>query len=87
MQKVGLSRPEIKKAIHSQILVVFFLPLGMAVVHIAFAFKMITKLLLVMNLTNTTLFAICTLVTIAVFIAIYGIVYLLTAKVYYKIVS
>ena len=87
MQKVGLSRPEIKKAIHSQILVVFFLPLGMAVVHIAFAFKMITKLLLVLSLTNVSLFAICTLGTVAVFAAIYGIVYLLTAKVYYKIVS
>ena len=87
MQKVGLSRPEIKKAIHSQILVVFFLPLGMAVVHIAFAFKMITKLLLVFNLTDVSLFAICTLGTVALFALIYGIVYLLTAKVYYKLVS
>ena len=87
MQKVGLSRPEIKKAIHSQILVVFFLPLGMAVIHIAFAFKMITKLLLIFNLTNVTLFAICTLGTVAVFALIYAIVYFLTAKVYYKLVS
>lgn len=87
MQKVGLSHPEIKKAIHSQILIVFFLPLLMAVVHIAFAFKMITKLLLVLNLTNVPLFAICTLCTVAVFAVIYGIVYLLTAKVYYKLVS
>jgi len=87
MQKVGLSRPEIKKAIRSQVLVVFFLPLGMAVIHIAFAFKMIAKLLLVFNLTNVTLFALCTLGTVAVFAAIYGIVYILTAKVYYKIVS
>ena len=87
MQKVGISHPEIKKAIHSQILIVFFLPLLMAVVHIAFAFKMITKLLLVLNLTNVTLFAICTLCTVAVFAVIYGIVYLLTAKVYYKLVS
>ena len=87
MQKVGLSRPEIKKAIRSQVLIVFFLPLGMAVIHIAFAFKMITKLLLVFNLTNTSLFAICTLGTVAVFAIIYGIVYMLTAKVYYKIVS
>ena len=87
MQKVGLSRPEIRKAIRSQVLVVFFLPLGMAVVHIAFAFKMITKLLLVFNLTNVTLFALCTLGTVALFAAIYGLVYLLTAKVYYKLVS
>ncbi|MFB0921780.1 MAG: ABC transporter permease [Oscillospiraceae bacterium] len=87
MQKVGLSRPEIKKAIRSQVLVVFFLPLCMAVIHIAFAFKMITKLLLVMNLTNVTLFAICTLATVAVFALIYGVVYMLTAKIYYRIVS
>lgn len=87
MQKVGLSRPEIKKAIRSQVLVVFFLPLGMAVVHIAFAFKMITKLLLVFNLTNVTLFALCTLGTVALFAIIYGVVYMLTAKIYYKIVS
>jgi len=87
MQKVGLSRPEIKKAIRSQVLVVFFLPLGMAGVHIGFAFKMITRLLLIFNLTNITLFAACTLGTIAVFALMYGVVYLLTAKVYYKIVS
>ena len=87
MQKVGLSKPEIRKAIRSQVLVVFFLPLGMAVVHIAFAFKMITKLLLIFNLTDITLFALCTLGTVAVFALIYGVVYMLTAKVYYKIVS
>ncbi|MEG1242909.1 MAG: FtsX-like permease family protein [Oscillospiraceae bacterium] len=87
MQKVGLSRPEIKKALRSQILVVFFLPLCMAVVHIGFAFKMIQKLLLVLNLTNVGLFALCTLGTVGVFAIIYGISYLLTAKVYYKIVS
>ena len=87
MQKVGLSKPEIKKAIRSQILVVFFLPLGMAVVHIAFAFKMITKLLLVMGLTNVPLFAVCTVATVAVFAIIYGIVYTLTAKTYYRVVE
>lgn len=87
MQKVGLSRPEIKKAIHSQILIVFFLPLVMAVIHIAFAFKIITKLLLLLNLTNIALFAYCTIGTIAVFALIYGLVYLLTARVYYRLVS
>lgn len=87
MQKVGLSKPEIKKAIRSQILVVFFLPLGMAVIHIAFAFKMITKLLLVMGLTNTGLFAICTLGTVGVFAIIYALVYSLTAKTYYRVVE
>ena len=87
MQKVGLGKDEIKEAVRSQILVVFFLPLGMAVIHIAFAFKMITKLLLLMNLTNVSLFAVCVVCTVAVFAIIYGIVYTLTAKTYYRIVE
>lgn len=87
MQKVGLSKAEIKKAIHSQILTVFFLPIGIAVIHICFAFKIITRMLTVFYLTNVPLFAVCTVGTIAVFAIIYGIVYALTAKAYYKIVS
>lgn len=87
MQKVGLSKAEIKKAIHSQILTVFFLPIGIAVIHICFAFNIITRMLTVFYLTNVPLFAICTVGTIAVFALIYGIVYALTAKTYYKIVS
>jgi len=87
MQKVGMSRGEIKKAIHSQILTVFFLPLVAAVIHIAFAFKVITKMLAVFNLTNIPLFAVCTAVTIIVFAVFYTAVYMLTARTYYKIVS
>lgn len=87
MQKVGLSRDEVKKSIKSQVLTVFFLPLFTAVIHIAFAFKVITRLLNIFNLTNVPLFALCTTVTIIVFAVFYLIVYIFTAKTYYKIVS
>ncbi|WP_017416533.1 ABC transporter permease [Clostridium tunisiense] len=87
MQKVGMSKEEIKKSINSQVLMVFFLPLLTAIIHIAFAFKVIVKLLEVLNLTNVTLFVYCTAGTICVFTIFYGIVYVLTSKVYYKIVS
>ena len=87
MQKVGLSKKEIRNSISSQVLLVFFLPIVTAVIHIAFAFKMISKMLAVFNLTNISLFLICTLGTILVFTLIYGIAYSLTAKSYYKIVS
>jgi putative ABC transport system permease protein len=87
MQKVGMSRSEVKDSIRGQILKVFYLPLIMAIVHIAAAFKMITKLLLLFNLTNVPLFAVCTAATIAAFALIYFIVYTLTARVYYKIVQ
>lgn len=87
MQKVGMSKHEIKKTIRSQVLMVFFLPLVATVIHIAFAFPMITKLLAVLNLRNVSLFMISTLITILVFAVIYAIVFSLTARVYYKIVE
>ena len=87
MQKVGMSQAEIKTSINRQILMVFFLPLVFAVMHIAFAFPMIAKLLAVLNLINVPLFRICTVVTILVFAVIYTAVYFLTARVYLKIVD
>ena len=67
MQKVGMSRQEVKASIRSQVLSVFFLPLLMAGVHIAFAFPIISRLLALMNLTNTVLFAGCTVTTLIIF--------------------
>jgi ABC-type transport system, involved in lipoprotein release, permease component len=87
MQKVGMSKNEIKKTVRSQVLMVFFLPLISTVIHIVFAFPMITKLLAVFNLTNVSLFMRSTVVTILVFAAIYAIVFSLTARMYYKIVE
>lgn len=87
MQKVGMSRAEVKKSIHSQVLMVFFLPIIMAGIHVLAAFKMITKLLSVLGLTNVPLFAICSVATVIVFAIIYAFVYAMTAKVYYKIVG
>ncbi|MDF2474487.1 MAG: ABC-type transport system, involved in lipoprotein release, permease component [Anaerocolumna sp.] len=87
MQKVGLSHSEIRKSIQSQVLTVFFLPIITAAVHIVFAFPVITKLLILLNLTNVALFAWCTASTLLVFVIFYGIIYAMTAKVYYKIVS
>lgn len=87
MQKVGMSREEVRHAIKSQVLTVFFLPLITAVIHIAFAFNVITRLLAIFNLTNVPLFALCTFATIIVFAMFYSIVYVFTAKTYYKIVS
>lgn len=87
MQKVGMSFKEIKGSIKSQILLVFFLPLLTAMLHICFAFNVITKLLAIFTFTNTFLFFICTVITLLVFAAIYFLVYILTAKSYYKIVK
>lgn len=87
MQKVGMSRQEVKRSIRSQVLTVFFLPLIIAGIHIAVAFPLITKLLALLNLLNVKLFFTCTVVCFLVFSVMYLFIYSLTAKTYYKIVS
>ena len=87
MQKVGMSRDEVKSAIHSQVVTVFFLPLIVAGVHVTAAFPLISKLLVLMQLTNTKLFIACTGACFLVFAVMYVFVYNLTARTYYRIVS
>lgn len=87
MQKVGMTKREIRASISSQLLTVFALPLAFAGLHLAFAFPMIRKLLTLFSLYNVGLFARTTLISFAVFAAFYAVVYRLTSGVYYRIVS
>lgn len=87
MQKVGMSRREVKKTVNSQIRMVFFLPLGLAVLHLMAAFQLIRRLLSSLNLTNTNLIIACTIGTILIFAVIYVFVFKMTAREYYKIVT
>lgn len=87
MQKVGMERREIKAAIRSQVLMVFFLPLAVAGIHVLAAFPLISRLLALLNFVNTRLYLICTGVTFMIFAGMYVVIYVLTARVYYRIVS
>lgn len=87
MQKVGLSRREVRSSVRRQILMVFFLPLLMAMLHITMAFPMIRRMLLLFGMTNTKLFIGCTGGTVLIFAVVYGLIYLMTARSYYHIVE
>ena len=86
MQKVGMTEAEVRQTIRSQVLIVFFLPLAAAAMHVAFAFPMIRRILAAFSMTNVTLFAVCTIGTFIGFAVIYLLVYLQTSKTYYSIV-
>ena len=86
MEKIGMDAREVRKTIGSQLVLQFFLPLATAAVHTAVAFPILLKLLKILMLTNTSLFIVCTLVTLAVFALVYTAVYVLTARTYYRIV-
>lgn len=87
MQKVGMSLDEVKDSIRSQVITVFFLPLAAAGVHVIFAFPIISQILALLNLANTKLYILCTVGCFLVFAAMYILIYAVTAKTYYKIVS
>lgn len=87
LKNVGMSDEETKASINYQIKMVFFLPLLFAIIHIGFAFKMITKMLALFGLSDIKLFLICTVITVLIFILIYRIIYTLTARIYYRIIA
>ncbi len=87
MQKVGMTKPEIRKSINSQLLTVFFLPLLLAGCHLIFAFPMVQKIMMMFNLTDTTLFMAISGICFAVFALFYVVVYRVTSNVYYRLIS
>ncbi len=82
-----MTTAEIRRSINSQVLTVFSLPLLMAALHMTFAFPMIKKILYLFQLTNSGLFLLTTLISFGAFALLYVIVYRITSKAYYNIVS
>ena len=87
MQQVGLSEKETTKSIHSQVLMVFMLPVVGAIINLCFAIPAIRQILIQFNFYNVRLMAIIavsiTLVLLCLYFAIYG----LTTRMYRKIVE
>ena len=87
MRQVGMDKKLISSSVHSQVLTMFLLPLGMAAVHLCFAFPLLTRVLKALMLDNVSVFFWCTLITFAAFVVVYVLVYAITARVYYRTVS
>ena len=86
LQKVGMTQKETKGTIRRQIVIVFFLPLVTAVIHMIVAYPVIRKLLMLLMMPNDKLFLLCTGLTVVAFAFIYMVIYRLTARTYYRIV-
>lgn len=86
MQKVGMSDREIQGTVHRQILMVFGLPLAGAILHTLAGMFMVKCLFAVISLFDMRLFVGSIVGVSALFVAVYGVSYLITAKTYYRIV-
>ena len=87
LQKVGLDEKQIKQTIHRQILIVFFLPLACAFIHLAFAYHMLSLILSALGVLNASLMLAVTLGVCAIFFISYIIVFAITSRSYRKIIS
>ena len=87
MRKVGLTRKEIKKSINSQIVVVFLLPLLVAVIHTAASYPMVNKILNLLGGCDASSFLLIVLICCLLFAVVYTIAYLFTRRTYLKMVS
>ena len=82
-----MTKRDIRKNINSQLLTVFFLPLGFAGLHLAFAFPLIHKMLTLFSIENVDLLIVTTLISFLIFALFYMIIYRVTSGAYYAIVS
>lgn len=87
LRNVGMTKQEIRKSINSQVLTVFFVPLIAAGIHTAFAFSIISKLLRLFAMTDVGFFAIVTICCYIAFAILYVVMYTITSRSYYSIVS
>lgn len=85
MQNVGLESKQIHKVINDQVLLLFFMPLGMALIHICFAYPMIEKILMAFQMGYTNVFLTVIIICFVIFALIYVIIYKLTARTYFKL--
>lgn len=86
LQEVGMSAKEVKRTINSQTLLVFFMPLGFAILHFIFALTMLKQMLLLFGVTGSKMVSVSA-VTILCVIIIYFFIYKLTSRTYYKIIQ
>ena len=87
LQKVGMDDSQVRETINAQVLWIFFLPLGATILHMAFASRIMTRMLMTFMLYDWGLVLTCIGGVLLVFALVYLVVYLLTAKVYYRIVK
>ncbi len=87
LQKVGMTKAEIRSSINSQVLTLFFTPLLVAGVHIAFAFPLIVKLLMMFGQMDVGFLILVAVICFVLYSAVYILAYILTSKSNYRIVA
>ncbi len=87
MTKVGLDEDQTRQSIRKQLLTVFFLPILLAFVHLSFAYKMLSSILLSIGVVNAGLMLQVTAGICGGYLFLYLVVYAITTRSYKQIIS
>ena len=87
LANVGLTKAEAKKSIQTQVMILFFLPVGAAIMHMIVASNIVRLFLRMMLIVDAFTFNMAIVVVCLIFLAVYALVYKITSKEYYKIVN
>lgn len=86
LQKVGMDQKMVRRCVRQQVLLVFFLPLAVALIHVVGSLHLISLMLQAFQLSDAGFIKLCSigsaLIVAAVYLAFYG----QTAHSYYKLV-
>ena len=87
MTKVGLDENQARQSIRKQLLMVFFLPILLAIVHLGFAYKMLSAILVSIGVVNMELMLHVTIGICLVYFLLYLMVFVITTRTYKQIIS
>ena len=87
LQEVGMSKHQVQKIISSQTLMVFFMPLVMAICHFLVAMIMLKQMLLLFGVTDDLLIYQISGSVIVIIVIVYYLIYRLTGRTYYHLIE
>ena len=87
LQKVGLDQKQIKQTINKQVLTVFVLPVICSFIHLAFSYHILSLILKVIGVVDTTMMLSVTFSICGVFALIYVLIFMITSRSYRRIVQ
>ena len=87
LRKLGIGEEKIKKTIDKEVSVFFFLPLIVAGIHVGFAFKMISKMFVMLGCLNDHIKITSFIIGFVIFALLYLVYYKVSSRQYYKIIS
>lgn len=87
LQEIGMSQSAVKKTIDSQVLLVFFMPLGMATLHFVVSLVMLKQMLAIFGVTSSSMIYTVSAVTLLAIAILYYGIYKLTSRTYYRIIE